>query len=72
MALKVADGSSRAVSVAALEVLRQLGLLEDADLEALALYGYGPRLTLRNYRGLVVGEVRPAFTLDYSGPGRRT
>ncbi|MCC6189791.1 MAG: asparaginase [Anaerolineales bacterium] len=67
IALKVSDGAGRAVHVAVLEVLRQLGLLDDADFGALAEFGFGPRLPLRNYRQLVVGEARPVFTLDYSG-----
>jgi L-asparaginase II len=70
IALKVSDGAARAVQVAALEILRQLGVLETADFDALAEFGFGPRLTLRNFRQLVVGEARPVFTLDYSGgPG---
>jgi L-asparaginase II len=67
VAIKIADGASRAVSIAALEVLRQLGLLDDKDFDLLAAHNYGPRLTLRNFRGLAVGEARPTFSLDYSG-----
>jgi L-asparaginase II len=67
--IKVADGGGRAVSIVALEVLRQLGLFGEADFDALAEFGYAPRETLRNFRGLVVGEARPAFTLDFSGLG---
>ena len=55
------------MSVVALEVLRQLGLLNEADFDALAEFDFGPRLTLRNNRGLAIGEARPVFTLDYSG-----
>ncbi len=70
LALKVADGSSRAIYVAVLEVLRQLGALDDADFDALAEFGFGPLLTLHNYRQLVTGEARPVFTLDFSGGPR--
>jgi L-asparaginase II len=69
VAFKVADGAGRAVSIVALEVLRQLGLFDESDFDALAEFNYGPRETLRNFRGLVVGEARPAFSLDFSGVG---
>ncbi len=69
VALKVADGASRAVSIVALEVLRQLGLFGEADFEALAEFNYAPRETLHNFRGLVVGEARPAFALDLADSG---
>ncbi len=67
VAIKIADGAARAVPIVALEVLRQLGLLGEADFEALAEFNFAPRETLRNFRGLVVGEARPAFALDFSG-----
>ena len=67
VAIKVADGAGRAVPLVALEVLRQLGLFAEADFDALAEFRYAPRETLRNFRGLVVGEARPAFSLDFSG-----
>ena len=68
VALKVADGGSRAVHLVALEVLRQLGALADADFAALeAEFNFAPHQTLRNFRGLVTGEARAVFTLDYSG-----
>jgi len=67
VAIKVADGAGRALPLVALEVLRQLGLFAEADFEALAEFNYAPRETLHNFRGLVVGEARPAFTLDFSG-----
>ena len=69
LAVKIADGNHRAVPVVVLEALRQLGFLEPDDEEALLLHGYGPRLTLRNFRGLTTGETRPVFTLDFSGFG---
>jgi L-asparaginase II len=67
VAIKIADGAARAVPIVALEVLRQLGLLGEADFDALAEFDLSPRETLRNFRGLVVGEARPAFNLDFSG-----
>jgi L-asparaginase II len=67
VAIKVADGAGRAVPIVALEVLRQLGLFTDSDFDVLAEFNYAPRETLRNFRGLVVGQARPAFTLDFSG-----
>jgi L-asparaginase II len=69
LAVKIADGNPRAVPIVVLEALRQLGFLEADDEEALLLHGYGPRLTLRNFRGLATGETRPVFTLDFSGFG---
>jgi L-asparaginase II len=67
IALKVADGAARAVHLTALEILRQLDALADADFAALAEFNFAPRQTLRNFRGLVTGEARPVFALDYSG-----
>jgi len=67
VALKVADGAARAVPLVALEVLRQLGLLGEADFAVLAEFGFAPREAVHNQRGLVVGEARPAFSLDFSG-----
>jgi L-asparaginase II len=67
LALKVADGNGRAVPVAVLEVLRRLGFLDEDDLDVLAGHGFAPRQDLRNFRGLITGEARPAFELDFSG-----
>jgi hypothetical protein len=68
VAFKVADGAPRAVHLVALEVLRQLGALADADFAALeAEFNFGPHQTIRNFRGLVTGEARAVFALDYSG-----
>jgi L-asparaginase II len=60
--LKIADGDSagRAVSTAALSALVQLGLLTDSERAALAMFD---RRTLRNWRELEIGEVRPVFSL---------
>jgi L-asparaginase II len=64
---KIADGAPRAVHLTALEILRQLGALADPDFAALSEFNFYPHQTLRNLRGLVTGEARPVFTLDYSG-----
>ncbi|MBI4770312.1 MAG: asparaginase, partial [Chloroflexi bacterium] len=59
IALKIGDGDAdgRARSLATLEVLRQLGALGAPELAQLAEFGPGP---VANWRGLVVGEKRPA------------
>jgi L-asparaginase II len=65
IAIKVADGQKRGLYPAIVAVLDQLGLLDDAAREALAPWG---RRTVRNYRGLETGEVRPAVALSASRP----
>lgn len=45
-----------------LEILRQLGALNDAQMKELA--EFGPILPIKNHRGIVVGESRPVFKLD--------
>jgi L-asparaginase II len=67
MAIKIADGNHRAVPVVVLEALRQLGFLDEDDYDSLLIHGFGPRLTLRNFRGVPTGETRPVFRLDFSG-----
>jgi L-asparaginase II len=49
----------------ALEILRQLGALSQAQLEQLA--EFGPRLPSKNYRNIVIGESRPVFSLEKAG-----
>ena len=58
--IKVMDGGRRAVEVALVHTLAALGVLDDADVTALAKHGRPPVL---NTRDEVVGEVRPAFDL---------
>ena len=65
IAIKVADGQKRGLYPAIVAVLDQLGLLDDAARAALAPWG---RRTVRNYRGLETGEVRPAVALAESRP----
>jgi L-asparaginase II len=44
-----------------LEILSQIGALNIAQMEELV--EFGPTLPIKNHRGIVVGESRPAFTL---------
>lgn len=57
IAVKIADGSARARSVALLAILDHLGTLSDEDKHKLQAH-ISP--TLVNSRGLAVGEIRPA------------
>jgi L-asparaginase II len=45
-----------------LEILRQIGVLSAAQMKELA--EFGPTLPIKNHRGIVAGESRPAFELD--------
>ena len=60
---KVSDGdtSGRARPVIGITVLRMLGALNDAQVEALAEFGARP---IYNWRNLEVGVIRPAFSLE--------
>ena len=64
VALNGTDGASRAATAAGLEVLRQLGALGESELAALAVFGFGPQLPLKNWRGLAVGTARACFQLQ--------
>jgi L-asparaginase II len=61
--VKIADGDreDRARPVVVLAILRQLGVLTPAELEALKSYDARP---IYNWRKLEVGEIRPAFTFE--------
>lgn len=72
IALKVEDGdpsrmsdnlesTARVRPAVTIEILRQLGVLNQDQLKILE--PFGPEKTLRNYAGLVTGKSRPAFTL---------
>jgi L-asparaginase II len=62
LALKIEDGDDRrARPTVVIEALRQLGVLADESLEAVARYAFYPVL---NRRGDVVGEVTPEFDLN--------
>jgi L-asparaginase II len=62
IAMKIEDGNERARDVAMLEVLAQLGLLERHDTNFAAL----SEPILRNHTGLEVGQIRPAFELQFA------
>ncbi len=65
LALKIEDGDDhRARPTVVIESLRQLGVLVDESLEAVARYAFFPVL---NRRGEVVGEVRAGFELNRPG-----
>jgi L-asparaginase II len=61
VALKIEDGDDkRARPTVVIELLRQLGVLRDESLEALAKYAFFP---VQNRRGDVVGEITASFAL---------
>jgi L-asparaginase II len=62
IAIKISDGdsTSRARQSVSLTLLEALSVLDQQELTALSDYGNQP---LKNWRGFVVGEIRPAFTL---------
>ncbi|HEV7681727.1 MAG TPA: asparaginase [Pyrinomonadaceae bacterium] len=65
LALKIEDGDDhRARPTVVIESLRQLGILKNESLEAVARYAFFP---VRNRRGDVVGEVTPEFKLNQTG-----
>ena len=59
IALKIADGSNRARSVALLAILDHLGALSEAEKHKLQPH-ISPKIV--NSRGLAVGEIRPAVS----------
>jgi L-asparaginase II len=61
--IRQSDGSfrNRVRPAMALEILNQMGYISPAELEALS--EYGPVGPVTNYRKIVVGGTRPAFTL---------
>jgi L-asparaginase II len=60
IAIRVADGNRRALQVATVAVLQQLGLLGNPAATPLAKMD---QRVIRNYRGLEVGAVEPLFGL---------
>lgn len=61
VAAKIEDGDDkRARPTVVIELLRQLGVLRDESLEAVAKYAFFP---LTNRRGDLVGEIRASFDL---------
>jgi len=67
LAMKIEDGDDhRARPTVVIESLRQLGILADESLEAVARYAFFPVL---NRRGEVVGEVTAGFKLNREDKG---
>ena len=65
LAIKIEDGDDRrARPTVVVESLRQLGVLRDASLDAVARYAYFPVL---NRPGEIVGEIRAEFDLKIVG-----
>lgn len=60
IAIRIADGNRRALHIATLAALQQLGLIDRAAGTPLAPLDEG---TIRNYRGIAVGTVEPLFSL---------
>lgn len=60
VAIKIADGSLPALYCAAVAVLEHLGLLDETRRQDLSVYA---RPAFKNHRGIVTGEMRPAFGL---------
>jgi L-asparaginase II len=61
LAFKIEDGDDKiARPPVAIEALRQLGVLRDESLEAVAKYAFFP---VCNRRGDLVGEIRASFAL---------
>ena len=60
-AIKIEDGGRRAVEVALVRVLQELGVLTEKDGLKLAEQG---KPAVYNTRGEAVGEIRPAFDLE--------
>ena len=61
IAIKVADGNQRGLHPATVAVLDQLGLLDPAAATQLARWG---RPSIKNYRGIVTGDIRATVVLD--------
>jgi L-asparaginase II len=64
IALKISDGDTRGRVRPAivLEILRQLGAISADELADLA--EFGPKLPVKNWRELVVGEAYPTFSIE--------
>lgn len=60
IAIKIEDGSYRGLAPTVVETLRQLGVLDEAEIAQLAAYH---RPAVDNRQGLKVGEVRASFEL---------
>jgi L-asparaginase II len=60
IAIRVADGNARALHAVTVEVLQQLGLLDDPSTTPLAPFA---RPQIKNFRGTVTGRLETLFTL---------
>ena len=60
IAIKVVDGNARGLHPTTVAVLDQLGLLDDGQRAALSDWRQPP---IRNYRGIVTGQVEPVVAL---------
>jgi len=61
IAVKVADGQKRGLYPAVIAVLEALGLVDTRARALLAGWGHP---SVRNYRGLVTGDIRATLVLD--------
>ncbi len=66
IAFKIGDGDIRAKvrPAVAVEVLRQLGVLDELELQELT--DYGPTFSIENWRKILVGQGRPCFRLRFN------
>ena len=66
IAIKISDGDphGRARVYISLLLLSKLGVLDEKDLEELK---FPEKRLVKNWRGIEVGELRPAFNLDFVG-----
>lgn len=64
IAIKISDGAPRALQAVTVSVLDQLGLVDEERAAAIERYRQPP---LRNWRGTVVGDIRPVFRLARAG-----
>jgi len=61
IAIKIEDGSKRAIPPAVVETLAQLRVLDESELERLHMFHH---LLTRSYRDIPVGDVRAVFKLE--------
>jgi L-asparaginase II len=66
IAIKISDGDAhgRARAFVSLLLLRALDVVDESDLEQLE---FKEKSLVKNWRGIVVGELRPAFSLQLKG-----
>jgi L-asparaginase II len=64
LAIRIADGSFRAHQEVLISALRQLGLINEAQVAAITA---ADSPEIRNHNGRLVGEIRACFTLETAG-----